>query len=93
VAAAGGRVGLSLNQHGANTFQHTRQVLINIAVPKSEHFEIPASKILVSCLVFRAMRIIIVLAAIDLDNQVMLKTDEIDDEVMAWRLTAEMESF
>jgi hypothetical protein len=93
VAAAGGRVGFSFNQCGADRFQNSRQIPIDIAIPKSKHFEITASKIFVAYLVSEPMSIDVMLAAIDLNNKPILKTNKIYNKPVPRRLTAKVETF
>jgi hypothetical protein len=64
VAAAGGRVGVSLNQRSVDGFQHAQQVLVHIAIPKSKYKEAAFLQLLIACWIGRPMRIDVVLTAV-----------------------------
>jgi hypothetical protein len=72
--------------------QHTLEISINFVVPKAQNPEALTDKMIVAFRVSAGMCIEVVLAAVNLDDDAVLKTYEIDDEIVAWRLAAKMES-
>ena len=93
MAANGGRVGVALNKRGANCFQNSGQILIDIAIPETKNPEFSTPQIIVANLISDCVLVVIMLTAIDLDNKPIFQTYEIDNEIMPGCLTAEMESF
>jgi hypothetical protein len=89
VAAEGGRVG-AIAQRSINCFEHTREIVIDIAVPESQDTEARFAKPFVAVCIARAMDFETVLSAVDLDHETMLETNKIDDEILARCLSAEM---
>jgi len=72
VAAESGRVGWGAIQFGIDGLQHTRQITINIAIPKPENAKASAGKSVVAYSIFCCMTFKIVLAAVDLDDKTLL---------------------
>ena len=73
-------------------FQDAGQVLIDVVVPKSQHAKPIAHEMLVAHSISRGVLIMSVRPAVDLDDQPLLQTNEIDDEAIARRLAAEMKT-
>ena len=81
MAAAGGRVG-SL-QRPVDPSEHARKIPINLVAPESQHPKSFLLEVMVTRAISQRVLIEIVLAAIDFNNQMMLKTDKVHDEVIA----------
>jgi hypothetical protein len=72
--------------------QDAAQVSIHIAVPKPQHAKARARQLSVARQILVGIRLQIVMAAINFDDQGMLQANEINDEAFARRLTPEMKS-
>ena len=92
MVAEGDRVGVLRLQRGIDRFQHADQVLIDVAIPKSQHAKPVADEMPIAQSISRGVIIEIVLAAVDFDNQLLLQANEVDDEAVARRLAAEMKA-
>jgi hypothetical protein len=92
VAGEAGRVGPIAPQFKVDHFKHAVQVAINVIIPKSQHPEIGTREPGITTQVARLMRRLVVLSAIDFDNEPLAHADKIDDVSFAGRLTAKMES-
>ena len=89
---SGDRAGVLASRRRVDRFQHAGQVLIDVVVPKSQHAKPVVDKMPVAHSIFGGVIIEIVLAAVDFDDQLLLEANEIDDEVVARRLAAEMKA-
>jgi hypothetical protein len=72
--------------------QHTFEVLVDVVIPKTQDLETLLREAVISLRVAPSMRVEIMLTAVDLDDEALLQADEINDEAIARRLPAEMES-
>src|ERR1043166_4636418 len=72
--------------------QHALQIAIDLVIPETQYPEALVAKILVALRVAPRMHIEIMLTAIDLYDETLLETDEIDDMAVARGLSAEVES-
>jgi hypothetical protein len=89
VAAEGGRVGVIV-QRLVDRLQHSRKITINVVIPETKDTEAFGGKGFIPPRVPRLMRIEIILAAIDLEDEPMLQANEIHDVALARRLPAEV---
>ena len=93
MVAEGDRVGVPLRlKRCVYCFQHTREILVHVRIPEPQHTKSVAHEMPVAAAISRGVFIMIVLPAVDLDDQPLLQTDEIDDEAIARRLAAEMKT-
>src|SRR5713226_13791 len=72
--------------------QHALQIPIDLVVPETQYPEALVAKILVALRVAPRMHIKIMLTSVDLGDEALLETDEIDDIAVARGLAAEVES-
>ena len=89
MAAEGGRVGW-LSQYSVYRFQHTGEITVDVAVPEPQSAKARPRELAVAGLIASLMRIEIVLTAVDLDDELMLQTNEVDNESLARRLSAKV---
>ena len=68
------------------------QILIDVAVPETKNTEAGAVEVFIPRPVTRAMRIKIMLLAIEFDDKTMLQTHEVDDVTATRCLAAKMKS-
>ncbi len=72
--------------------QHAFQIPIDLVIPETQYPEALVDKILVALRVAPRMHIEIMLTAIDLHDEALLETDEVDDIAVARGLAAEVEA-
>ncbi len=84
--------GWGIAQRVIDQSQHALEIPIDFIVPETQYPEALADKMFVALRVAPRMRIEIMLTAVDLDDEALLETDEIDDIVIARSLAAEVES-
>jgi hypothetical protein len=72
--------------------QNTLQIPVNVVVPETQYPEPLIRKIAIAFRVAAGMCVEVMLTAVDLDDEALLETDEIDDIAGARGLTAEMVS-
>jgi hypothetical protein len=72
--------------------QDPNQILVHIAVPKSQHTKSIADEMPIAQSIACGVIVDIVLTAIDFDHQLLLEANEVGDEAVARRLAAEMEA-
>jgi hypothetical protein len=89
VAAEGGRVGW-LAQGAVDGLQYAREISIHVAIPETENTKAGPFERAVAISVARLMFVEIVLAPINFYDEAMLETDKVDDEALAWCLSAEV---
>ena len=92
MVAEGERVGALTLQRRVYCLQDPNQILVHIAVPKSQHTKSIADEMPIAHSIARGVIVDIVLTAIDFDHQLLLEANEVDDEAVARRLAAEMEA-
>jgi hypothetical protein len=72
--------------------EHTVEISIDFVVPKTQNPEALAGQVIVAFGVAAGVCIEVVLPTIDLDDETVLETYEIDNDIVAWRLTTKMEA-
>jgi hypothetical protein len=90
VAGSAGRVGSAAPQFKVDHFKHAVQVAINVIIPKAQNPEIGAREPRVTTHVARLMRRLVVLPAINFDDEPLAHADKIDDISLTRRLTTKM---
>jgi hypothetical protein len=73
-----------------NHVQDAFKILIDLIVPESKNFESLPREVRVAHSVSRRVFILVMLSAIDFDNQPMAQTGEVDNVVVSRRLSAKM---
>jgi hypothetical protein len=91
VAAAGGRVGCT-SQRLIDRFQYAREIAIDVAVPKSQNAKAGLLERVVAGRITQLVRIDVVLAAVDFDNQLVFHADEVHDKAFTRRLSAKVKA-
>jgi len=86
--AAGWGIAQSVINHG----QDTLEISIDLVVPEPQCPEPIAGKVSVAGSIPSGMRIEVVLAAVDFNNEPVLETHEVDDMTIARSLSAKMET-
>jgi hypothetical protein len=93
VVAEGDRVGALLRlKRCVYCFQHTREILVHVGIPEPQHTNSVAHEMPVAAAISRGVVVMIVLPAVDLDDQLLPQANEIDDVSVARRLAAEMKA-
>jgi len=92
VVAEGDRVGVLRLQRFVDRFEYAGQILVHVGIPEPQHTKSAAHEMPVAAAISRSVVVEIVLPAVDLDNQSLFQTNEIDDEAIARRLTTEMKA-
>src|SRR5712692_3312211 len=87
-----GEAGWGSPQRVIDERQHALQIPIDLVVPETQYPEALVAKILIALRVAPRMHIEIMLTAIDLYDETLLETDEVDDIAVARGLAAEVES-
>ena len=83
-------MGSAAAQGSVDDFQDTAEIVIDIAVPKTKNAKAVGNESGIAPHVAPLMVIMIVLTAIHLDDQMMPHANEVNDDLLARRLTAEM---
>ncbi len=84
--------GWGVAQRLVDNGQHAVQIPIDFIVPKTQYAKALVGKVLVPLRVTSGLTIEIVLAAINLDNNAVLETDEIYNIIVSWGLSTKVEA-
>jgi hypothetical protein len=84
--------GWGLSQCIVNDREDTFEIPINVMIPKTQNLKALLCKYRIAMHIGSCMRIEVVLASIDFNNEPMFKTHEVHHVVLARRLPAEMKS-
>jgi hypothetical protein len=75
--------GWGIDQRVADHLEDALEIPIDLIVPKAQDPETLTDKNIVALRVTSCMRVKIMLTAVNLDDEAMLDTNEIDDEILA----------
>jgi hypothetical protein len=92
VAAKGGRVGQARFQFRIDCVQNARQIVIGVTIPKPQHSKSGLDQGPIASSIRNSVTFAVMLSAINLNNQAVLKANEIDNVTFARSLTTKMKS-
>jgi hypothetical protein len=79
-------------QRSIDLRKNTFEILIYLAIPKTQDSETLIAELAVAQAVAHGMIFHVVLSAIDFDNESMLKASEVNNIAVLWKLTAKMKA-
>src|SRR5262249_17580677 len=84
--------GWGLTERVVDNCQHAVQIAIDVVVPETQYAKPFRGQMMIALRVALGMRIKVMLAAVDFDDEPMLEANKINDVVFTRRLSPEVES-